>query len=131
MADEEANVEQENEEVSLEPCNHQSKTLVSSVRTRMELSFAKQCLRRASRCNHEHSPASDAIMLGCSSWTSQRVLRVRKLQWQLRKQSKRLRKRSAKYSALQDLKIPSYGRTTAHSAHVTCLHGRNRRSIAS
>ena len=44
MADEEANVEQENEEVSLEPCNYQSKNLVSPVRIRMDMSFAKQCL---------------------------------------------------------------------------------------
>ena len=125
MADEEANVEQENEEVSLEPCNYQSKNLVSPVRIRMDLSFAKQCL---SPClaiySHEHIPATNATMLGCSSWTSQRVLRVRKLQWQLRKQSKRLRKRSAEYCALQDLKIPFYEQTTAHSAHVTCLHNR-------
>lgn len=111
MADEEANVEQENEEVSLEPCNYQSKNLVSPVRIRMDLSFAKQCL---SPClaiySHEHSPATNATMLGCSSWTSQRVLRVRKLQWQLRKQSKRLRKRSAEYCALQDLKSYSMNR---------------------
>jgi hypothetical protein len=34
-------------------------------------------------------------MLGCSSWILQRVLRAKKLQWQLRRQNKRLRKRFA------------------------------------